>query len=237
MNRDMAEVSAPVFRMNHINLRYNATGSDVLHDINLIMPAHSFLCLTGPSGAGKSSLLRLLCLAAAPSSGSLELFGQNTTHLPDGEKALIRRKLGVIFQDFRLVPHLTLLDNVALPLRLAGRAAHTIDGPAKELLGWVGLAGREQDYPSALSGGEQQRVAIARAVINNPQLILADEPTGNLDEANADRVLRLLTELYRSGTSVILATHQRRVLVTLQQPVYEMRGGRLLLAPRLAMAS
>src|SRR5690606_38181329 len=161
-------------------MRYGQ-GAEVLHDIDFELTAGSFHFLTGPSGAGKSSLMRLLYLAHRPSMGSIFMFGKEVTALPRRALPALRRRIGVVFQDFRLLEHLTALENVMLPLRIAGGEEKVIRQHAEELLNWVGLGDKVLSLPHTLSGGEQQRVAIARAVIAKPDLLLADEPTGNVD--------------------------------------------------------
>ena len=197
---------APVIRMDGVGLRYGAA-EPVLHDISFTIGDGGFRWLLGPSGAGKSSLLRLLYLANRPSVGRLFLLGEEIGAL--GRRALppLRQRIGVVFQDFRLMPHLSAFDNVALPLRLAGRPEGQIRADVDEMIRWVGLTRRAEARPAELSGGEQQRVAIARAVIGRPSLLLADEPTGNLDERQADRLMQLMGELNRVGTTVVVATH------------------------------
>ncbi|GAC1348210.1 MAG: cell division ATP-binding protein FtsE [Acetobacteraceae bacterium] len=179
----------------------------VLHDLCFEVPDGGFRWLLGPSGAGKTSLLRLLHLAERPSRGRLTLFGQDVGAAGRRDLPPLRRRIGMVFQDFRLLPHLSVFDNVALPLRIAGRPEGQIRVDVVELLSWVGLARKLTARPAQLSGGEQQRVAIARAVVVRPLLLLADEPTGNLDEVQAERLMQLLHEMNRLGATVIVATH------------------------------
>ncbi len=179
----------------------------VLHELSLKVPEGGFRWLLGPSGAGKTSLLRLLSLTALPSRGRLTLLGQEIADAGRSELPPLRRRIGVVYQDFRLLPHLSVYDNVALPLRISGRPEGQIRVDAVELLSWVGLGRKLESRPAELSGGEQQRVAIARAVVARPLLLLADEPTGNLDEQQAERLMHLLHEMNRLGTTVIIATH------------------------------
>jgi cell division transport system ATP-binding protein len=195
-----------VVRFENVGMRYG-TGPEVLRDISLDLAAGSFHFLTGPSGAGKTTLLRLMYLADRPTRGLISLFGEDISRVKRRNLADLRRKIGVVFQDFRLLNHLSAFDNVALPLRVAGVAEARVKKNVTELLEWVGLADKLTARPATLSGGQQQRVAIARAVINRPQLLLADEPTGNVDNAMAVRLLRLFEELNRFGTTMILATH------------------------------
>ena len=200
-----------VFRFEGVSMRYRL-GPEVLHDISFALPAGSFHFLTGPSGAGKSSLMRLMYLAHRPYRGSIAMFGRDVSSLPRQELATFRRRIGVVFQDFRLLEHLTALENVALPLRISGAKEVQIRDQVAELLSWVGLGEQINAKPSTLSGGEQQRVAIARAVIARPQVLLADEPTGNVDGKIATRLMHLFEELNKIGTTIVVATHNEALL-------------------------
>ena len=193
-------------RFENVGLRYGV-GPEVLRDLTFHIEPHSFQFLTGPSGAGKTSLLRLLFLSLRPTRGLITLFDQDVATLDKDSLAILRRRIGVVFQDFRLLDHLTTSENVALPLRVLGREEASYRFEVEELLHWVGLGDRMAALPPVLSGGEKQRAAIARAVIARPQLLLADEPTGNVDPNLAKRLLRLFIELNKSGTSVVIATH------------------------------
>ena len=173
-----------------------------------------FYFLTGPSGAGKTSLLKLLYLAQRPTRGRIRLFGEELSEAPREALPGFRRRIGVVFQDFRLIRHLSAYDNVALPLRIAGRSEAEVDSSVREMLDWVGLADRSGARPPTLSGGEQQRVAIARAVIGRPELLVADEPTGNVDAEMASRLLRLFEALNELGTTVIVATHDINLIAS-----------------------
>ena len=179
----------------------------MLRDLDFRLANGGFYFLTGPSGAGKTSLLKLLYLAQRPTRGRIQLFGEELTGAPRDMLPRFRRRIGVVFQDFRLVRHLSAFDNIARPLRIAGASEGEVEGPVREMLAWVGLADRSTARPPTLSGGEQQRVAIARAVINRPELLVADEPTGNVDADMAQRLLHLFTALNRLGTTVVVATH------------------------------
>ena len=189
-----------------VGFRYGA-GPDILSDVSVELPPRSFHFLSGPSGAGKTTLIRLILLAVRPTRGTLRLFGEGTGEVAGDGLTRLRRRMGVVFQDFRLLDHLTTYQNVALPLVVQGYEEASFRGEVVELLQWVGLGERIADYPPTLSGGEKQRAAIARALIARPELILADEPTGNVDPALARRLLHLFVELNRQGTSVVLATH------------------------------
>lgn len=213
-------------QFEQVSLSYTSDHS-VLTEVDFALPDGGFYFLTGPSGAGKSSLLRLMTCAEKPTAGQIYLFGTDITHAPRAELTELRRQLGVVFQDFRLIPYLTALQNVALPLRLAGKDESYIERHTRELLAWVGLRAREDALPAELSGGEQQRVAIARAVVNKPRLLLADEPTGNVDDETALRLFHLFDELNKMGTAVILATHQHYLVERFQKPALHLKAGRL----------
>jgi len=187
-------------------LRYG-TGAEVLRDLDFRLGRGGFYFLTGPSGAGKTSLLKLLYLAQRPTRGRIQLFGEELSDAPRDVLPSFRRRIGVVFQDFRLVRHLSAFDNVALPLRIARKSEAEVEGPVREMLAWVGLADRASARPATLSGGEQQRVAIARAVISQPEILVADEPTGNVDAEMAGRLMHLFSALNRLGTTVVVATH------------------------------
>jgi len=193
-------------RFENVGLRYGM-GPEVLQDLSFSIAPGSFQFLTGPSGAGKTTLMRLLLLSLRPTRGLISIFGQDSSSLNKDAITSIRRRIGVVFQDFRLLDHLTTYENVALPLRVQSKSEEEYRGEVAELLRWVGLGDRMHVYPEVLSGGEKQRAAIARALIVRPELLLADEPTGNVDPTMARRIVRLFVELQRSGTSVVVATH------------------------------
>jgi cell division transport system ATP-binding protein len=195
-----------VIRFANVGLRYGL-GPEVLRDLNFEVTGHSFQFLTGPSGAGKTSLLRLMLLSLRPTRGLISMFDHDTATLTKDDRANLRRRIGMVFQDFRLLDHMTTYENVALPLRVLGRDEADYRAEVVELLQWVGLGEQMGSLPAVLSGGEKQRAAIARAVIARPQLLLADEPTGNVDPNLGQRLLRLFIELNKSGTAVIIATH------------------------------
>ena len=195
-----------MIRFENVGLRYGG-GPEVLGDLNFSIPPQSFQFLTGPSGAGKTTLLRLMLLSLKPTRGAIHVFGENAARLDKPALTRVRRRIGVVFQDFRLLEHLTLYENIALPLRVIGRVESDYRREVVELIDWVGLGDRVDSLPATLSGGEKQRAAIARAVISRPELLLADEPTGNVDPVMARRLLRLFIELHRSGTAVVIATH------------------------------
>jgi cell division transport system ATP-binding protein len=205
-----------MIRLEAVSLRYGAGRSsqaDVLHDLSFEVPEGGFRWLTGPSGAGKTSLMRMIYLAVRPTRGRMFIQGTDIGRAERRQLPRLRRRIGVVFQDFRLLPHLTAFDNVALPLRIAGRPEGQIRADVMEMLRWVGLAAKIESHPYELSGGEQQRVAIARAVISRPSMLLADEPTGNLDDAQAERLMQLFQELNRLGTTAIVATHNESLMM------------------------
>ena len=195
-----------VIRFENVGLRYGR-GPEILRDLTFRIDAKSFQFLTGPSGAGKTSLLRMLFLSLKPTRGLVTMFDQDAATLSKDGRATLRRRIGLVFQDFRLLDHMTTYENVALPLRVIGKDEAEYRAEVVELLQWVGLGDRMGALPPILSGGEKQRAAIARAVIARPQLLLADEPTGNVDPNLGQRLLRLFIELNKSGTSVVIATH------------------------------
>ncbi len=200
-----------IVQFDEVGLSYGAD-KETLSDISFTLASGAFYFITGPSGAGKTSLLKLLYLALRPSRGVLRLFGEDVPTLDRDRLPGFRRRIGVVFQDFRLVPHLSAYDNVALPLRVAGYAESEVDGAVSEMLSWVGLGDRADAKPATLSGGEQQRVAIARSVIDRPELLVADEPTGNVDPEMAKRLLHLFDALNKLGTTVVIATHDIHLL-------------------------
>lgn len=200
-----------IVQFDNVGLRYG-TDREVLRNVSFTLFPGNFYFLTGASGAGKTSLLRLLYLAQRPSRGMIRMFGSDAITLPRDRLPALRRRIGVVFQDFRLVSHLSAFDNVALPLRVAGASDRDLRKPVSDMLEWVGLADRMDARPATLSGGEQQRVAIARAVIARPQMLVADEPTGNVDPEMAVKLLRLFEALNGLGTTVVVATHDVHLL-------------------------
>jgi cell division transport system ATP-binding protein len=226
-NDDAGDPSADeILRFSGVSMRYGR-GPEVLSDVSLSLPRGSFHFITGPSGAGKSSLLKLIYLAARPSSGGIRLFGEDVAAMPARDLPRARRRIGVVFQDLLLLDHLSAFDNTALPLRIAGHKASEYRGDVAELLTWVGLGARMAAMPPTLAGGEKQRLAIARAVVNRPEILLADEPTGNVDHEMALRIYRLFVELNRLGTTVIIATHDQDLVARSGRPVLHLDKGRL----------
>lgn len=217
-------------RFDNVGMRYGP-GPEVLRDLSFDLPRGSFQFLTGPSGAGKTSLLRLIYLAARPSRGLVSFFGRDSSTLPRTELPMLRRRIGVVFQEFKLLNHLSVFDNVALPLRVSGRHVSDYAEDVIELLSWVGLGDKIGASPATLSGGEKQRVAIARAVVNQPEILIADEPTGNVDHEMGMRLLRLFVELNKLGTTIVLATHDLQLVRMLDAPVMTLSNGHLHIRP------
>lgn len=215
-----------MIRFENVGMRYGM-GPEVLRDINLHLEPGSFHFLTGPTGAGKSSLLKLLALSHRPSRGLLSLFGHEVSSLKRKDLPNFRRKIGVVFQDFRLLDHLTTMENVALPLRIAGVEERQMRKDVAELLDWVGLGPQIDAKPPTLSGGEKQRVAIARAVINRPELLIADEPTGSMDPEMGLRLMHLFHELNKIGTTVVIATHDISWIERFRNPVMYLKDSTL----------
>jgi cell division transport system ATP-binding protein len=217
--------------LSGVSLRYDRAGPAALHELSFAVSGGGFRWLLGASGAGKTSLLRLLTLAVRPTSGALRVLGAAIETTRRADLPPLRRRIGVVFQDFRLLPHLSAFDNVALPLRLAGRPEGQVRADVSEIMRWVGLTPRIDARPFELSGGEQQRVAIARAVIGRPALLLADEPTGNLDDTQAERLMQLLRELNRLGTTVIVATHNESLVRRHPAAALVLEEGRVVAKP------
>lgn len=222
----MTSPGAPTLDLQRLGLRYGR-GPEVLCDIDLTLPQGSFTFLTGASGAGKSSLLKLAYLSLKPSRGLITLFGEDVSTLKASELQVLRRRIGVVLQDFRLIDHLSVWENVALPLRIAGRTRADYIPDVNELLNWVGLGHRRNALPPTLSGGEKQRCAIARAVIAKPDLLIADEPTGNVDPEIGARLLRLFAEMNRMGATVLIATHDVKLIKTVSARTLQLQDGRL----------
>jgi cell division transport system ATP-binding protein len=226
-------ISQPVVRFEGVSMRYGRE-AEVLKDVSFELARGSFHFLTGPSGSGKSTLLKLIYLAERASRGRIEVFGQDLALLKLEDRPLMRRRIGVVFQEFRLLDHMSVFDNAALAPRIAGRKPTGYRDDVADLLNWVGLGQRMPAMPPALSGGEKQRLAIARAVINRPDILLADEPTGNVDEAMGLRILRLFLELNRVGATVLIASHDSELVARSGMPVIALEDGRLAPEPGLA---
>ncbi|MFN7193115.1 MAG: cell division ATP-binding protein FtsE [Rhodospirillales bacterium] len=209
-----------------VGLRYGL-GPEVLRDVTFALQPGSFHFLTGASGADKSSLLSLLYLARLPSRGTMHMFGRDVARMARRDLPGLRRRIGTVFQDFRLLDHLSVIDNVALPLRVQGADEGQLREHAAELLVWVGLGDHLDALPPTLSGGQKQRVAIARAVIGRPKLLIADEPTGNVDDRIALRLMRLFEELNRLGTTIVVATHNMQLVRESRHPELRLEDGAL----------
>lgn len=215
-----------MIRCNNVTMEY-VPGKPVIDDISLHLEPGSFTFLVGASGAGKSTLLSLLSLSLRPSHGTIQLFGQDVTRLRHHQRPEMRRQIGTVFQDYQLLNHLSVAENVALPLKVMGESRKQIEAKVAELLAWIGLEKLHHAKPPHLSGGQKQRVAIARAVINNPPLIIADEPTGNLDSALSMRLMHLFTSLNKIGTTVLFATHDEYLVSHFDYPVMHLREGQI----------
>lgn len=206
-----------MIKFENVGLRYGL-GEEVLKDVQFTLQPGSFHFLSGPSGAGKTSLLRLMYLGKQPTRGLITMFGKSINVMSREQICAMRQKIGVVFQEFRLLPHLSVFDNVALPLRISNVDEKEIQNNVSELLEWVGLGPQKDALPATLSGGQQQRVAIARAVIARPKLLLADEPTGNLDDAIGLRLMNLFEQLNRMGTTIVIASHNQAIMNQFQHP-------------------
>ena len=220
-----------MLRFENVGMRYGI-GPEILRDISFALEPGSIHFLTGPSGAGKTSLLKLMYLSLRPTRGLVHLFDRDISLTPRSELPELRRQIGVVFQEFRLIDHLSAVENVALPLRVADVKQSTIDDHVRELLVWVGLVDHLDAKPPTLSGGQQQRVAIARAIINRPRLLLADEPTGNVDDDIALRLMHLFEELNKTGTTIVIATHNEALMQKFSHPVLRLSDGELDLVGR-----
>ncbi len=215
-----------MIELNNVQLRYPKGGA-ALSEITLSLRPGSLTFLTGPSGAGKSSLLKLLYCARRPTAGKARLFGQDVASASRNDIALLRRRIGVVFQDFRLLDHLTVFENVALPLFVAGKRESEYRGDVLSMLSWVKLTGKLAARPSELSGGEKQRAGIARAMVTVPDLILADEPTGSVDPEMGERIMRLLFEMHRLNRTVLIATHDLDLVERSGMPRIHLERGRI----------
>ncbi|MCB1783475.1 MAG: ATP-binding cassette domain-containing protein [Alphaproteobacteria bacterium] len=213
-----------MIKFENVAIRYDS-GPDVLQNVNFTLAPGSYHFLSGPSGAGKSSLMSLLYLGRKPSSGKVTMFDRDIGAAPREALFPLRQRIGVVFQDFRLLDHLSAFDNVALPLRIIGRPEAEIRSHVGELLDWVGLGKDKQSLPPTLSGGQQQRIAVARAVIARPRLLLADEPTGNLDDEIGYRLMGLFEQLSRMGTTIVIATHNQQMIEKFGHPRLVLENG------------
>ena len=215
-----------MIRLDQVSVDYPSRPG-IIRNVSLNLPAGSFCFVTGPSGAGKTTLLKLMFLGLSPSAGRMEIFGRDVAELSLDQRAYVRSRLGVVFQDFRLIDHMSIYDNVALPLRLTGKDSKDDRDTVQELLHWVGLGDYAKARPKQLSGGQKQRAAIARAVINRPAVLLADEPTGNVDDGIGLKLLRLFEELNKLGTTVVVATHSETLRQRFDYPEFRLSQGQL----------
>ena len=216
-----------MIRFDHVSQIYRGTKKPALNRVDLEILRGEFVFLVGASGSGKSSFLRLVLKEDKPTSGSIHVLGQDLGTISSRKVPYFRRNLGVVFQDFRLLPNKTVYQNVAFALQVIGKKRHVINSAVPEMLDLVGLAGKEKRLPHELSGGEQQRVAIARAFVNHPPILLCDEPTGNLDPGTSVGIMRLLDRINRTGTTVLMATHDDEIVDQMRKRVVELRGGQL----------
>ena len=216
-----------MIRLENVTKTYRRAGASALAEVHLQIDRGEFVFLVGSSGSGKSSLLRLMLREEKPDSGDLFVLGENLRTLPQRRVASYRRKLGVVFQDFRLLPNKTVYQNIAFALQVIGKSRAFIETSVPDVLRLVGLEDKSSSFPAALSGGEQQRVAIARALVNRPELLLADEPTGNLDPDNSKEIMGLLSRINLSGTTIVMATHDRGIVDQMQRRVVEIQAGRI----------
>ena len=216
-----------MIQFENVGLSYG-NEPEILSDLSFKVAAGAFHFLTGPSGAGKTSLLKLFLLSLRPTTGSITMFGKKVNKLNQDRLLQLRRHIGIVFQEFRLLDHLTTYENVALPLRVLGQSETEYSSNVKELLEWVGLGNRMNAHPPLLSGGEKQRAAIARAVISRPDILLADEPTGNVDPDLSERLVHLFAELNRMGTTIIIATHELPLLEKFNYPRMQLSNGKLI---------
>jgi len=216
-----------VISLRHVTKRYPANPRPALEDVSVEVASGEFVFLVGPSGSGKSTLLRLLLREELPTSGLVRVAGRVTSALPGWKVPALRRHIGCVFQDFRLLPDKTVGKNTAFAMEAVGRSRADVRRVVPDVLELVGLTGKGERYPNELSGGEQQRAAIARAIVNRPQLLLADEPTGNLDPGTSVGIMRLLDRINRSGTTVVMATHNAEIVDAMRRRVIGLDGGRV----------
>ncbi len=220
-----------MIKFEKVGFKYSENGEHILRDVDFELKSGSYHFLSGPSGSGKTSLMSLIYLGKMPTMGQITMFGKNTNELQREDFFELRQKIGIVFQDFRLLNHLSTFDNVALPLRIMNRPEKEINSHVDELLDWVGLGNHKNNLPPTLSGGQQQRVAIARAVIGQPDILLADEPTGNLDDEIGFRLMGLFEQLNRMGTTIVIATHNPQIIEQFGHPCLTLQGGGVHIPP------
>jgi cell division transport system ATP-binding protein len=216
-----------VIRLERVTKMYKTSTRPALDRVSVDIERGEFVFLIGPSGSGKSTFLRLLLREDVPTRGTITVADLDVAKLPRRRVPRLRQRIGCVFQDFRLLPNKTVFENVAFALQVIGKPRHAIAHTVPEVLDLVGLAGKERRFPHELSGGEQQRVAIARAFVNRPAILLADEPTGNLDPATSVGIMRLLDRINRTGTTIVMATHDDEIVDQMRKRVVEMEDGRL----------
>jgi cell division transport system ATP-binding protein len=216
-----------VIRLDHVTKVYPTSTRPALDDVSVDIDKGEFVFLVGSSGSGKSTFLRLLLKEEVPTRGRVHVAGKDLTKLSSWKVPALRRSIGCVFQDFRLLPNKTVLQNVAFALEVIGKPRHVVDTVVPEVLELVGLEGKGRRMPDELSGGEQQRVAVARAFVNRPMILLADEPTGNLDPSTSVGIMKLLDRINRTGTTVVMATHDAAIVDSMRRRVVELSDGRL----------
>lgn len=214
--------------ISNVSKQYKGSARPALNNVSLEVEKGDFVFLVGASGSGKSSLMRLMLREDVPTKGSVHVLGENLVGIPSRRVPFFRRRLGVVFQDFRLLPNKTVAQNVAFCLEVIGKSQGFIQEAVPEVLRLVGLDGKADRLPSELSGGEQQRVALARAIVNKPALLLADEPTGNLDPSTSQDIMALIERINIAGTTVIMATHDRGIVDRLKKRVVELKDGEII---------
>jgi cell division transport system ATP-binding protein len=214
--------------VQNVTKKYRGTPRPALDQVSLEIEKGDFVFLVGASGSGKSSLMRLMLREDVPNSGSVHVLGENLVGLPARRVPFFRRKLGVVFQDFRLLPNKTVAQNVAFSLEVIGKSQGFIQEAVPDVLGLVGLSEKADRLPNELSGGEQQRVALARAIVNKPAILLADEPTGNLDPTTSEGIMALINSINLAGTTVVMATHDRSIVDKMQRRVVELSQGQII---------
>ena len=214
-----------MIRFDNVSKQYPSQNRPALDDVTLEIEKGEFVFLVGASGSGKSTFLRLVLREERPNSGTIHVLGKDLNKMSSWKVQALRRQMGTVFQDFRLLPNKTVLENVAFALEVIGKPRHTVAQVVPEVIELVGLAGKEDRRPDELSGGEQQRVAIARAFVNRPKLLIADEPTGNLDPATSVGIMKLLDRINRTGTTVVMATHDVSIVDQMRKRVIELENG------------
>lgn len=216
-----------MIRIENVTKNYRGASRPALQDVSIEIDKGDFVFLVGASGSGKSSLMRLILREDVPTSGSIHVLGENLQRIPGRRVPNLRRKMGMVFQDFRLLPNKTVAQNVAFSLEVIGKSPAFISAAVPDVLEMVGLAHKATNLPSELSGGEQQRVALARAIVNKPAILLADEPTGNLDPTTSEDIMRLIERINAQGTTVVMATHDRGIVDRLKKRVIVLSDGQL----------